>query len=86
MAAPLLESTASANPERTWPFVRDLAYYDERAHGLVRVHAGALPNALDVIRAWHPRFASATRDEVDTAEFGIDDARLVYARQHGFES
>ena len=86
MADPVLESTASGAPERTWPFVRDLAYYEERAHGLVRVHAGALPNALDVIRAWHPRFAGATRDEVATAELGIHDARLVYARQHGFPS
>ncbi|HET7564944.1 MAG TPA: ankyrin repeat domain-containing protein [Gemmatimonadaceae bacterium] len=69
----------------TRPFIRDLAWYDDRARGLVEVHAGGLPNALEQIRRWHPQFTAASVDEIRAAPFTLDDARLVYAREHGFD-
>ena len=73
---------AAAGRER--PIVRELSYYDERAQGLVSVHAQGLPEGFRQIREWHPRFSGASDEEIRAAAFTLDDARLVYARQHGF--
>jgi ankyrin repeat protein len=71
---------------RTRVFVREVSYYDDRAQGLVSVHQGGLPGGLAQIREWHPRFAGASDDAIRAASFTLDDARLVYAREHGFEA
>lgn len=68
---------------RTHVFVTDLAYHEDRAAGLVSAHAAGVSQALAQIRAWHPSFGRAADDEIRDAAFGIGDARLVYARQHG---
>ena len=34
----------------------------------------------------HPRFADCSDEEIRLASFSEEDARLVYAREHGFES
>ncbi len=70
----------------TRPFVRELGYYEARAAGLLAMHAGGLAPALEQIRAWHPRLGRTTDEDLRAAPFGLDDARLVYARQHGCES
>ncbi|MEO8200868.1 MAG: ankyrin repeat domain-containing protein [Gemmatimonadota bacterium] len=70
----------------TRPFVRETAYYDERAHGLVSMHASGLPNALAQIREWHPGFDGASDEAIRSTAFTLDDARLVYAREHGYEN
>jgi ankyrin repeat protein len=75
---------ARTGARHTLPFVRDLAWYNERAEGLLSVHAGGLPNALAQIREWHPRFATAADEEIQEARLTLEDARLVYAREHGF--
>jgi ankyrin repeat protein len=66
-------------------FVTDLAYYEERAAGLVSAHAAGVPQALAQIRQWHPGFARAADADIRRAAFDLDGARLVYARQHGCE-
>lgn len=71
-----IESRRAAR--RTRPFVGDLAYYEERAAGLVAAHAAGVPEALAQIEEWHPG--------PDAAAFDIESARVVYARQHGFET
>jgi ankyrin repeat protein len=76
-----IESIVRPGPRH--PYVSDFEWYEARARGLVEMHRGALPNALAQIRAWHPRFAHATDAELAAATFGLDDARLVYARQNG---
>lgn len=72
---------------RTRPFVRDLQYYDDRARGLLEVLADGALATLEQVRTWHPAFADASdeaiRSAATTKTFTIDDARLVYARQHG---
>lgn len=80
-----IESLAGAAPRRLRPFVRDLAYYEERAQGLVSVQRSGLSTALQVIRDFHPRFSGASDEEIRAAQFTLDDARLVLARQHGFD-
>ena len=71
---------------RTRLFVREPGWYDDRAGGLVSAHQGGVPGALAQIREWHPRFTALSDDEIRAADFHLDDARLVYARQHGFGS
>jgi ankyrin repeat protein len=66
-------------------FVADVAYQDERAGGLMSAREAGVPQAFAQIREWHPRFGSATDGEIRSAAFTRDDARLVYAREHGFE-
>ena len=68
---------------QTRVFVTDLAYHEDRAAGLVSAHAAGVSPALAQIRAWHPAFTHAADDEIQSAAFDIDGARLVYARQHG---
>jgi ankyrin repeat protein len=82
---PRLKATIDSvtEPGPTRPYVTDPGWYEGRAKGLVEMHKGALPNALAQIRAWHPAHADATDTSVAQAAFGLDDARLVYARQNG---
>jgi ankyrin repeat protein len=63
-----------------------VGYYEDRAAGLVEAHRGAVPQALDQIRSWHPRFAGLDRSGVAAESFTLDDAKVVHARQHGHAS
>lgn len=67
-------------------FVPDVAYFDERAGGLVSAHEAGVLQAFAQIREWHPAFAGASDDELARASFDLEAARLVYARQHGFRT
>jgi ankyrin repeat protein len=58
----------------------------ERAAGLLQLRQSAGPAALEQIREWHPRFDGWSDEEIRQAPFTEADARLVYAREHGFES
>ena len=78
--------SGTVESRHTHPIERGVAYYEDRAQGLLRVHADGLPRALEVIGEWHPRFAGVSAGEIARAELTVDDARLVYARQHGSES
>ena len=73
-----------APPRGEHPTERELAYYEERARGLAAVIADGAPATLAQVRQWHPAYATASDDEIRAAAFGLDDARLVYARAHGF--
>lgn len=67
-------------------FVRDIDYYEDRAHGLIAVLPDGIPGAIEQVRNWHPTYATASNEDIRSAPLTIDDARLIYARQHGFES
>jgi hypothetical protein len=75
---------------RTHPIERDLEYYEDRARGLLSVLADGAPDTLDQVRTWHPGFAGAGDETIRAAgadgTFNLDDARLVYAREHDFSS
>jgi hypothetical protein len=67
-------------------FVADVAWIEERVQGLLRTRRSAGPAVLEQIREWHPRYADRTDEEIQQAAFTEADARLVYAREHGFET
>jgi len=76
----------SSQSRHTRLFVADVAWIADRVHGLLRTRNSAGPAALEQIREWHPRFSDWTDEEIRQAPFTEDDARLVYAREHGFET
>ncbi|HRQ41589.1 MAG TPA: ankyrin repeat domain-containing protein [Chloroflexota bacterium] len=65
-------------------FETDMDYYEGRAFGLHSVYQTGQPRALNLIRQSHPRFAAASDEAIKQADFTLDDARLVLAREHGF--
>jgi ankyrin repeat protein len=83
-----LKAYAEASPHlrHTRLYVADVQWIAERASGLVRTRQSAGPAALEQIRIWHPQFEECTDAEILNAPFNEDDARLVYAKEHGFES
>jgi ankyrin repeat protein len=76
----------SSRTGHTRLFVADLAWITDRVYGLMRTRESAGPAALEQIREWHPRFADRSDEEIRQAPFTEADARLVYAREHGFET
>jgi ankyrin repeat protein len=85
---PKLKAYAEPSPRsrHTRLFVADVAWIADRVHGLLRTRQSAGPAALEQIREWHPRYADRTDEEIRQAPFTEADARLVYAREHGFET
>jgi ankyrin repeat protein len=83
-----IEATLGARHTRL--IERDLTYYDDRAHGLLEVLADGAASTIEQVRSWHPAFTQASDDAIRSAartgSFTLDDARLVYAREHGFPS
>ncbi len=76
----------SSRSRHTRLFVADMEWIADRVRGLLRTRQSAGPAALEQIREWHPRFVDSTDEEIRRAPFTEDDARLVYAREHGFET
>jgi hypothetical protein len=76
----------SSRSRHTRVFVADVAWIADRVRGLLRTRQSAGPAALEQIREWHPRFADCSDEEIRLAPFTEEDARLVYAREHGFET
>jgi ankyrin repeat protein len=60
------------------PFEADAAYFEERAAGLLSAHRGGVAEATAVFRRHHRTDSKAGPT--------IGDARLVLARQHGFDT
>jgi ankyrin repeat protein len=78
-----VETVAGSRPYRA--FERNPQYYADRAAGLLSVLATGQERALSLVRTFHPRFADASLGEIRRAQLNIDDARLVHAREHGFD-
>jgi ankyrin repeat protein len=76
----------SSGSRHTRLFVADVGWITDRVHGLLRTRYSAGPAALEQIREWHPRFCDWSDEEIRQAPFTEEDARLVYAREHGFET
>ena len=76
----------SSDVRHTKLFVADVEWITGRVHGLLRTLQSAGPAAIEQIREWHPAFADLTDDQILQAPFSEGDARLVYAREHGFDT
>jgi ankyrin repeat protein len=79
--------------DRPVPWNAGIDAYEGQAAALMAAHGAALPAALDVIHASHPRFLDATvpwirqpltPQEIAAAPFSIDDARLTVARAYSY--
>ena len=83
-----LKAHAESSPEarHTRIFVPDMQWIEDRVHGLLRTRQSAGPAALEQIREWHPRFTGCSDEEICETPFTEADARLVYAREHGFDT
>jgi hypothetical protein len=76
----------SLHARHTRLFVADMQWIAERVSGLIKTRQSAGPAALEQIREWHPGFDGWSDEEIQEAPFTEADARLVYAREHGFAS
>ncbi|MEZ5351471.1 MAG: ankyrin repeat domain-containing protein [Bryobacteraceae bacterium] len=76
----------SPHSRHTRLFVADMRWITDRVHGLLRTRLSAGPAAADQIREWHPRFGQCSDEGIRQAPFTEADARLVYAREHGFDT
>lgn len=74
------------HPRHTRLFVADVGWITQRVHGLLKTRRSAGPAALEQIRVWHPQFEGFSDEDILRARFDEADARLVYAREHGFET
>ena len=82
-----LKAYAAPSPHARYTrlFVPDIQWITDRVHGLLQTRHSAGPAALEQIREWHPRFDGCSDEEILRAAFTAEDARLVYAREHGFD-
>jgi hypothetical protein len=67
-------------------FDTDLEYYRGRARGLLSVLQTGERNAVRLVHEFHPRYANATEAEIKAANLTLEDAELIQAREHGFDS
>lgn len=83
-----LKAYAKPSPyvRHTKLFVADVQWLTDRVHGLLRTWQSAGPAALEQIRTWHPRFDGYSDDEILEAPFTEADAKIVYAKEHGFDT
>ncbi len=81
-----VDSIQGANASRMRPFHTDSDYFDGRVDGLLSQFASRLPAAATQIRNSHPLFSASADADIFDHEFTLDDARLVTAREHGFET
>jgi ankyrin repeat protein len=75
-----------SGPDRCRPFRREVEYYDDRARGLLSVYETGQAGPMALVRRYHPRFTGASDHEIRAAGLTQEDARLVFAREHGFLS
>ena len=73
-----VERVTSYGPDLRHPFEADLQYFEDRAAGLLSAHQGGVGEATAAFRRHLP--------QVPDAQLTIEEARLVMARQHGFDN
>lgn len=66
------------------PFARKIGYYAERAEGLLSACAAGEQHALQKVRRAVPRFEKLGDEDVRKA-FTLDDAKALFAKDHGFK-
>ena len=64
----------------------NLEHLKSQAKKLLKAHRGGSVDAIDRIRSFFPRLANAADGRIQQAEFGLQDAQLVIAREYGFEN
>jgi ankyrin repeat protein len=81
-----IAEVAGPPPARRHLLSTDVAYNQERADALLDVLKDGLPTALEAVRTLHPKYAGVSDEVIRSAGLTVDDARLIYARDHGIAS
>ncbi|HTL28760.1 MAG TPA: ankyrin repeat domain-containing protein [Tepidisphaeraceae bacterium] len=72
-------------PNASLPRRPSLALLSNLAKALQKAHDAHVPEAIARIKARHPRFGSATDEQIAQTPLALRDAQLVIAREYGFE-
>lgn len=81
-----IDAIAGAERRPYRMFETEPDYYRGRARGLRSLLQTGERNALRLVREFHPRYAKATDAEIERASITQEDAELIQAREHGFDS
>jgi ankyrin repeat protein len=73
-------------PDKELPSCPNLEQYKKQAKDMVKGFGLAHPRVLARIKRHHPRFHKLPESEIYRERFARNDAQLVLAREHGFES
>ncbi len=73
-------------PTRQLPANPSLAQLKAQAKELLRAQRERLPQAIQRLREFHPRFAGAAENAIAAAPLQLSDAQLSIAREYGFSS
>lgn len=73
-------------PVRPLPSKPNLEHLKYQAKDLLKGHAARNPGIAQRIREFHPRFVSASDDEIFAAQLSVSDVQLAIARESGFQS
>jgi len=71
-------------PVRRLPSNPNLDHLRYQAKDLLREHAARRPETAQLLREFHPRFASALDADIFHATLTLNDAQLTIARERGF--
>jgi hypothetical protein len=73
-------------PNKSLPSAPNLEHLKYQAKDLLKALRGREPQALALVREFHPEFVRRTEPEIPAARFLLSDAQLIVAREYGFES
>ncbi|NKB67198.1 MAG: hypothetical protein GKR89_09065 [Candidatus Latescibacteria bacterium] len=63
-----------------------LEQFKKQAKDLLKAHRAATSAALARIKGHHPNFSSRTPEQIGAADFSLQEAQFVIAREYGFDS
>jgi ankyrin repeat protein len=83
---PKLKDEVEGNSREPYTRILDpnFEYNQERATAIFTQLADGLPSVIAQVKRCHPAYANASPAEIKKAKLTEDDARLIYARDHGF--
>lgn len=73
-------------PVRPLPSKPNLEHLKYQAKDLLKGHSARNPGVAQRIREFHPRFVSASDDEIFATQLSVSDVQLAIARESGFQS
>jgi ankyrin repeat protein len=73
-------------PVKQLPSSPSLDHLKHQAKDLFKARNTGNPEAIQRLKASHPRFSQSNEQEIQAAPFLLSDAQLVIAREYGFES
>jgi ankyrin repeat protein len=72
--------------QKSLPSYPNLEQLKNQAKALLKAHKGSNPQVLQEIQEHHPRWRSASGEDIRRLKFTLSDAQLVIARKYGFKN